>query len=164
MDLGSLLSTLVGGAVALVGSWLTLRHELRRFKRERSFELQVTWYRDAVRALLRAARRMSVAAAVVEAGAPPEQAQEHIDRQQEALGEAIQLTTEGGMFAGEKAVASFRILASAFSEFRLKQEAGQENEELVAVWRWLSDLCAKAAADLSTETREILGLDPLPEP
>ena len=163
MDLGSLLSTLTGGAVALVGSWLTLRHELRRFKGQRSFELQVTWYREAVRALLRAARRMIVAASAVEAGAPPEQAQRLIDRQNEALGEAIQLTTEGGMFAGERAAASFRELASAFSGLRLKQEAGQENEELVAVWRWLSGLCAKAAKDLSAEGREILGLDPLSE-
>ena len=156
-------SLLVAGASAWFGSWLGVRHALRKLRNEKAFERRLTWYEETVAALV-TARDMSIFYAL----ATRQRDSAQLDRLAPQMGIVFQTLGEKAnkvvLYAPARTVKRFEALVKEelvplANEFVQTLQRGQLYEEFAARVDALVASLSQLIFDLAQEIRSELGIE-----
>ncbi len=154
------MTALVTALSALLGAWVGARVALDQFKKERAFDTQLEWYRDAVRLLFNARRELSALIYESEIGQDP--TAEALDRMVAAPAKAAEQADTGHLFASVAAIEALRGAAAAFD--RRRDPRQMTTEENLAALRLIVSAYTDSAEKVAAEGRRHLRLESLPAP
>ena len=165
--LGTLLASAVG---AFFAAWLCFRYALSRFQRERAFDRRLAWYEKAVGMLLGAYDRINWALAGDLIVTSSEERQRACSEAYEALYRLRSLAAEAELYSAPESVDVVREVSEqviAIAQASHGGAAGTEGLPLPPPERLISlagKMLRHAAATLSADLREHLGLPPIDRP